>query len=124
MKRRAFGILLSVASVAAVTGIVFALKPFAPALSLGVLYVVAVVAVAVLYGLAYAIPVSIASMLVFNWFFLPPLHTFELRESENWVALAVYLLTAVVVSELATRSRRRASEAEQRRREATLFADV
>jgi two-component system sensor histidine kinase KdpD len=124
MKRHAFGILLSAASVAAVTGVVFALKPFAPVLSLGVLYVVAVVVVAVTYGLAYAIPVSIASLLVFNWFFLPPLHTFELRESENWVALAVYLVTAIVVSELATRSRRRAFEAEQRRREATLFADV
>jgi two-component system, OmpR family, sensor histidine kinase KdpD len=76
-----------------------------------VLYVLAVVAVAVVCGLAYAIPVSIASMLVFNFLFLPPLHTFELRESENWVALAVYLIVGVVVGELATRSRRLAVEA-------------
>jgi hypothetical protein len=39
-------------------------------LSLGVLYVIAVVAVAVLRGLAYAVPVSVASMLVFNFLFL------------------------------------------------------
>src|SRR5437868_14203974 len=50
-------------------------------------------------------------MLVFNFLFLPPLHTLALRDSENWVALAVYLVTAVVVSQLATLSRRRAAAA-------------
>jgi two-component system sensor histidine kinase KdpD len=49
-------------------------------------------------------------MLAFNWFFLPPTHTFQLRDSENWVALAVYLGTAVSVSALATRQRRLARE--------------
>jgi two-component system sensor histidine kinase KdpD len=63
-------------------------------------------------------------MLAFNFLFLPPKHTFRLADSENWVALAVYLVTAVVVSALAARARRRAGEAEQRRREATLAADV
>src|SRR5205823_1526537 len=105
------GLLLSVLAVASVTGAVFLLRPVAPVLSLGVLYVIAVVAVAVVCGLAYAVPVSVASMLTFNFLFLPPVHTFALRESENWVALAVYLATGVVVGELATRSRRLAAEA-------------
>jgi K+-sensing histidine kinase KdpD len=109
--KRVTGVLLSVIAVALVTGAVFALRPVAPVLSLGVLYVVAVVAVAVLFGLAYAIPVSVASMLAFNFLFLPPVHTLALRDSENWVALAVYISVAVVVSELATRSRRLAREA-------------
>jgi K+-sensing histidine kinase KdpD len=109
--RRVTGILLSVIAVALVTAAVFALRPVAPVLSLGVLYVVAVVAVAVLYGLAYAIPVSVASMLTFNFLFLPPVHTLALHDSANWVALAVYIAVAVVVSELATRSRRLAREA-------------
>jgi two-component system sensor histidine kinase KdpD len=109
-ERRVVGIGFSVGAVAFVTGAVYALRPIAPVVSLGVLYVLAVVAVAVVCGLAYAIPVSIASMLVFNFLFLPPLHTFALRESENWVALAVYLTVGVVVGELATRSRRLARE--------------
>jgi K+-sensing histidine kinase KdpD len=112
-------LLFSLLSVTAVTGAVFALKPVAPVLSLGVLYVFAVLPVAVLWGLAYALSVSLLSMLTFNFLFLPPLHTLALRDSENWVALAVYLVTAVVVSELATRSRRRgaaALEAETLRR--------
>jgi two-component system sensor histidine kinase KdpD len=118
------GTLASAAAVAAVTGAIFALRPVAPVLSLGVLYVAAVVVVASIFGLAYALPVSVASMLVFNWFFLPPVHTLRLDSSENWVALAVYLVTAVVVSKLATRSRRRAAEAEQRRRESSFLAGV
>jgi K+-sensing histidine kinase KdpD len=112
-------LLFSLLSVATVTGAVFALRPVAPVLSLGVLYVFAGLPVAVLWGLAYALPVSLLSMITFNFLFLPPLHTLALRDSENWVALAVYLVTAVVVSELATRSRRRgaaALEAETLRR--------
>ena len=109
--RRSAGVAFSVGVVAVVTGAVFALRPIAPVVSLGVLYVLAVVAVAVVCGLVYAIPVSVGSMLTFNFLFLPPVHTFALRESENWVALAVYLIVGVVVGELATRSRRLASEA-------------
>jgi two-component system, OmpR family, sensor histidine kinase KdpD len=114
----------SLGAVGLVTGGIFALKPVAPVLSLGVLYLFAVLPVAALWGLPFALPVSIVSMLAFNWLFLPPTHTFTLEDSENWVALAVYLLTAVVVSGLAARARSRAAEAEQREREAALAAEV
>ncbi|HEY7148012.1 MAG TPA: DUF4118 domain-containing protein [Gaiellaceae bacterium] len=110
MARRIAALVVSIGALALVTGAIFALDSFAPVLSLGVLYVFAVLPVAVLFGLAWALPVSIASMLAFNWFFLPPKHTFTLSDSENWVALAVYLFTAVVVSGLAARGRRRAQE--------------
>jgi K+-sensing histidine kinase KdpD len=98
---RARAALLSLAAVIVVTGAIFALKPFAPVLSLGVLYLFAVLPVAALYGLRYAVAVSVVSMLAFNFFFLPPTHTLRLADSENWVALVVYLVTALAVSELA-----------------------
>ena len=93
-----------------------------PVLSLGVLYVFAVLPVAVFWGIELAVIVSVASMLAFNWFFLPPTHTFQLRDGANWVVLAVYLVTAVVVSVLAARARRRAVIAERREREASVLA--
>ena len=117
-------LIASVAAVAAATGLVFALRPIAPDLSLGVLYVLPVMAVAVAYGVVYAVGTAVASMLAFNFFFLPPVHNFSLQDSENWVALGVYLGTAIVVGQLAAHARRRAAEAEQREREATLVADV
>jgi two-component system sensor histidine kinase KdpD len=117
-------LIASAIAVTAATGLVFALRPVAPVLSLGVLYVLPVMAVAIAYGVAYAVGTAVASMLAFNFFFLPPVHNFTLRDSQNWVALGVYLGTAVVVGQLAAHARRRAGEAEQREREATLVADV
>ncbi len=108
MRGHAERLAVSAVAVAVVTGAVFALKTVAPVLGLAILYLLAVLPVAVLYGLGYALSVSIASMLAFNFFFLPPLHTLELTDSENWVALGVFVVTAIVVSELATRARRRA----------------
>jgi two-component system sensor histidine kinase KdpD len=124
VKRNLVPVVASAAAVVLVTGAIFALDSFAPVLSLGVLYVFAVLPIAVLFGLAYALLVSVASMLAFNWFFLEPTHTFRLTDGENWIALAVYLVTAFVVSALAARSRAREAEAERRALEASLLAGV
>ena len=122
MRRLLTGVLASAVAVALVTAAIALLRSHVPVLSLGVLYVFAVLPIAVVWGLRLAIPVSVASMLAFEWFYLPPVHRFSLSNSENWFALAVYLVTAVVVSELAARSRRRAAAAEQRERESAFLA--
>lgn len=114
----------SVGAVAVATGLVDVLDPIAPVLSLGVVYVLAVLLCAVLYGVAFAIGAAVASMLIFNFLFLPPVHTLTLADARNWTALGVYLTTAVVASQLAASARRRAAEAEQRERETALFADA
>lgn len=118
------GLLASTGSVVVVSAAIELLHPYVPVLSLGVLYVFAVLPVAVAWGLGFAVAVSIASMLAFNWFFLPPTRTFQLRDGANWAVLAVYLVTAVVVSALADRARRRRDDAEQRRREAHVLAEA
>jgi K+-sensing histidine kinase KdpD len=102
----------SLAALALVTGAIELLKGHVPVLSLAVLYLLAVIPVAVAWGLVYAVGVAIGGMLAFNFFFLPPLYTLTIQDSRNWFALLVFLVTAVVVSELATRSRRRAEESE------------
>jgi two-component system, OmpR family, sensor histidine kinase KdpD len=118
------GVLASAGAVALVTAAIAVLKAHVPILSLGALYVFAVLPIAAVWGIALAIPAAVASVLAFNWFFLPPTHTFTLSDSENWLALAVYVVVAVVTSELAVRVRRRATLAEQREREAALLASV
>jgi two-component system sensor histidine kinase KdpD len=118
------GLLASAGAVVLASAAVAVLHPYVPVLSLGVIYVFAVLPVAIGWGLGFAMAVSIASMLAFNWFFLPPKHTFQLRDGANWLALAVYLVTAVVVSALAARARRRRDDAEQRRREAHVLAQA
>src|SRR5437764_5713790 len=112
------------AALGAATLLVYLLKPVAPVLSLGVVYTLAVLATAVLWGLATAVVVSVASMVAFNYLFLPPVHTLTLADGRNWAALGVYVATGVVASELTTLARRRAAEAEQRERETALIADA
>jgi two-component system sensor histidine kinase KdpD len=118
------GLFVGAALVTAATGVIFGLRDVAPVLGLGVIYLLAIVPAAVLFGVWVALAVSVASMLAFNFFFLQPVHTLRLRETENWVALAVYLAVAIVVSQLAVRARRRAEDAEQRGREAEFAAEV
>src|SRR4029079_10004115 len=105
-------------SVAFVTAAIAALKPYIPVLSLGVLYELAILDVAVLWGVPLAAVVSVASMLAFNWFFLPPTHTFQLSDAENWLAPPRFLVTPLAVSVLATQARHRAQLAAERGLEA------
>jgi two-component system sensor histidine kinase KdpD len=124
MRTHVVRILLAAAAIAAMSLVVQALRPIAPDVSLGALYTIVVLGAAVAWGLAYAICVSAASLLVFNFFFLPPAHTLSLAHARDWTALVVYLVTGIVASELAAKARRRAAEAERREREAALLADL
>ena len=77
----------------------------------------AILGVSTWWGLAEATVASVAAMLGFNFWFLPPVGTFTVYDPENWVALLAFLVTAVTVSQLSARARRRAAEAEARRLE-------
>jgi two-component system sensor histidine kinase KdpD len=102
----------SAAALAVVTAGIEVLKGHVPVLSLAVIYLLAIIPVAVAWGTVFSLAMALGSMFCFNFFFLPPLYTLTLQDSRNWFALLVFVVTAVVVSELATRSRRRAEEAE------------
>jgi two-component system sensor histidine kinase KdpD len=74
----------------------------------------AVLASAVSYGLLPALYASAASMLAFNFFFLPPLYTFTIADPENVVALFFFLVVAVIASNLTARVRSQAVVARNR----------
>ena len=104
------GLLVSVAAVAVVSGLVALLKPHVPVQSLLVLYILAVLPVALVWGTGLAVATSILSIAVFAYLFLPPIHSFRVADSRELAALGVFLVAAVVVGELAARSRRVAVE--------------
>jgi two-component system sensor histidine kinase KdpD len=68
-------------------------------------------------GLLAGTVASIVATLCYNFFFFPPLYTFTIHEPSNWVALAAFLVTSVVVSRLVIAARIQAERAEQRRKE-------
>jgi len=69
------------------------------------------------YGSRPAILASIAGVACFNFFFLPPYYTFTIADPQNWVALAAFLVTALVAGQLSAYAKQRAEESETRRKE-------
>lgn len=119
-----WGVLVLCASVTAITLAIFPLRAVAPAVSAGVLYLLAVLVVSTGWGVVLGVLTGVASAAAFNFFHIEPTGRFTIADGENWVALVVFLAAAVVVSTLADVARERAAEADRRRREADLAADL
>jgi two-component system, OmpR family, sensor histidine kinase KdpD len=119
-----YGILAGVGSVAVITALVYPLKQAVPVVSTGVVYMLAVLLVASTWGFGLGVATAALSALAFNFFHIPPTGQFDIAEGENWVALAVFAATALVVSRLSDTARRRAEDAERGRREADLTAEM
>ncbi|HET9281021.1 MAG TPA: DUF4118 domain-containing protein [Candidatus Angelobacter sp.] len=80
-------------------------------------FLLAILSIAAAWGLRYAIPMSIAAALCFNFFFLPPVGTFTIADTQNWVALLAFFMTSVIASNLSERARRQTAEARERRQD-------
>ena len=92
--------------------------------SLGVIYVPAVVVVSIFWGLGLGIATSVLSAAAFNFVHLPPGGRFDLADEREWVALLVFVVVAVMTGWVAELARARSNEAEQRRQEADLAAEM
>lgn len=88
------------------------------------LYLVAVVVVAIVAGTAGAVITAAASMLVYNFFFTDPRHTFMVADPGEWLSLLLLLFVGVTVGQLAALQRRRADVATAREREARALFQV
>jgi two-component system sensor histidine kinase KdpD len=80
-------------------------------------FLLAILAVSAVWGMVVAIFMSVCAMLLFNFYFLPPIGTFTIADPQNWVALAAFLITALIASQLSARVRKEADAAHARRRE-------
>jgi two-component system, OmpR family, sensor histidine kinase KdpD len=120
----ATGIAVAVGAVAAATALVYPLKLIAPTVSLGVVYLPAVLLVSAYWGLGLGLFTSVLSAAAFNFFHIPPVGHFTIAEGRNWVALGAFFIVAAVTSTVAELARTRAIEAESRRREADLAANL
>ena len=95
-----------------------------PVSAAGSLYLLPVLLASIYWGLGFGIGTAILSALAFNFFHIPPTGRFTIGDEQNWVALAVFLVAAAVTSTLAGFARVRAEEADLRRREADLSAEM
>jgi two-component system sensor histidine kinase KdpD len=82
------------------------------------LFLLLVVLVSGIGGLWPALASAVGGSLLVNYYFVPPLYTFTIDEGENILAIAVFLVVAVVVSGFVSLASRRAAEGQRARAEA------
>lgn len=105
-----------VATIAAITFLGFRLIHI-NATTVGFAYLLAVLVIATRWGFLEATVASLLAVLCFNFFFLPPVGTFNIAEPQNWVALFAFLTTSIIASQLSARARQRTQEALNRQKE-------
>ncbi len=99
-------------SVATATTLLLPFRAHINSTTVALALLLAVLFVAIVFGSKPALLASSLAMLVFNFFFLPPYHTFTIADPQNWIALTAFFITALAVGQLSARARRRAEEAE------------
>ncbi|HEY3524321.1 MAG TPA: DUF4118 domain-containing protein, partial [Candidatus Limnocylindrales bacterium] len=87
-------------------------------------YLVAVAAIAIAFGVPGAIVTALASVLVYDYLFTQPRHTLTVSDPGEWLNLVLLLFVAVTVGELAAIQRSRANAAAARERESRALFDV
>src|SRR5260221_8013516 len=75
-------------------------------------FLLAVLLIATVWGLAASVTTSVAAVLAFNFFFLPPVGTLTVEDPQNLVALLAFLITPLTASQLSANAQRRAAEAQ------------
>src|ERR1700732_1075133 len=79
-------------------------------------FLLAILAVSAVWGMAVSVAMSLVSVVAFNYFFLPPVGTLTIADPQNWVALFAFLVSSIMGSQLSSRIRTEADEAHQRSR--------
>jgi two-component system sensor histidine kinase KdpD len=108
--------LFATLAVGAALAIGEALTALTPIPNLSMLFLLAVLLIAVNYGIWPAIYASALSFLVYNFFFIQPLYTFTIAEPYELLALVIFLIVAVITSALAGRVRQQATVSASRMR--------
>ena len=102
---------IALGAVAIALGIGEAIQPWFKIENVDLIFLTAVVGVAVRYGLWPSIFASVAASLCYNFFFLPPIYTFTITDPTNVAAFFFFIVIAVVVSNVAARVRTQAISA-------------
>lgn len=97
--------------VALALGLGVLILPFLGIENVDLVFLTAVVSVAVRFGLLPSLLASVAASLCYNFFFLPPIYAFTISDPTNIAAFVFFMLIAVIVSNVAARVRMQAVEA-------------
>jgi K+-sensing histidine kinase KdpD len=116
------GLVVAAAGLAGLTAPLASHRTAVSLASVALLYLVPVVAVAVIGGVWPALAAAVAADLLVNFYFIPPYHTFAVETGDQVIALVVYVLVAAAVSIAVEIAARQRESAARRGAEAALLA--
>jgi len=116
--------LLAVGGALAVTGIIYAYHLYPTIPNISIVYLLVILLLASTRGRYAAILAAVVAFLSFDFFLVPPLYTFVITRWEEWIALFVFLVTALITSQLATVTRQSVEQARLREREARILYEA
>jgi two-component system, OmpR family, sensor histidine kinase KdpD len=123
-RRRAAGWAFAALGIPALSAVLVPMRDEVSLPSVLLLFLLLVVTVATVGGLAPALAAALVGFLVVNRLFTPPLHDWTIAEAENLLALAIFLVVAMVVSALVAAAARRTAEATRAAAEASTLASL
>jgi len=107
-----------------ITGIIFAFQLYPRIPNISIAYLLVVPALAIVRGRYAAILSAVVAFLSFDYFIVPPLYTFAVYRSEEWIALFIFLIVAMLTGQLGVTLRERAEQANRREREMRQLSEV
>src|SRR5258706_6273645 len=99
---RTFGFLLSIFIVAGIPVLYRQILP-ANQTTVALSFLLAILAVSAVWGMAVFVFMSVGAMLAFNYLFLPPVGNFSIADPQNLVALGAFLFSSIMGSQLSAR---------------------
>lgn len=122
--RYLFDSVLALSGAMLVTGIIYLFQLYPRIPNISIIYLLVVLALASTRGRYAAILASLVAFLSFDYFLVPPLYVFTINRVEEWIALFVFLVTAILTSQLAVELRERAEQSRRREHETHILYDL
>ena len=117
VSKQSLGYVAAIVVIAAATAALRALGSHVNPPTVALTFVLLILFLAIAWGPKPAVLASLLGVGCFNFFFLPPVGTFHIADPENWIALVVFLITAITTGQLSARAKLRADEATAARQE-------
>src|ERR1700738_2382041 len=93
--------ILAIVGTLFITTIIYTLHLYPSIPNISLAYLLIVLALASTRGLYAAVLSALVAFFSFDFFLVPPLYTFTIARPEEWIALFVFLTTAIITGQLA-----------------------
>ncbi|MBI5934288.1 MAG: DUF4118 domain-containing protein [Chloroflexi bacterium] len=121
---RSWQYLAAFALIALVTAVFYVLREALDTTLIALLYLLPLGIITAFWGLGPGITGAALTFLTFNYLFIPPYYTFAVHRPADVVILVVFLIVAVVISQLVGRMQASLAAATAREREATRLYEI